>query len=105
MEGFKMGFMNSEGKIEEIPKEYQEIIEHREQLWIDRFKEIEDKCGVVLDQLALTEKAFELACLSLRGKCDYCKYKDNEICPSDHHCSNLVMEYFLEQAKEMMKSE
>lgn len=57
------------------------------------------------DKLALTEKALELACLSLRGKCDYCKYKDDERCPLDHNCSNLVMEYFLEQAKEMMKSE
>ena len=58
-----------------------------------------------LDRIEVLEIALELACLSLRGKCDYCKYKDNEICPPNHNCSNLVMEYFKEQAKEMMKSE
>ena len=61
--------------------------------------QLDDKDKVILERgkrIAHLEKALKLACLSLRGKCDYCKYKDDEICPPDHHCSNLVMEYFLE---------
>ena len=68
----------------------------------EEYKEEIDELTEVKQQLALTEKALEQVCLSLRGKCDYCKYKDDEICPTNHHCSNLVMEYFLEQAKEMI---
>lgn len=73
----------------------EEVAKRQGQIRIDLNAEKEE----LKKRLALTEKALKLACLSLRGKCDYCKYKDNEICPPDHHCSNLVMEYFLEQAK------
>lgn len=55
-------------------------------------------------EIALLEKALELACLSMNDKWFYCKYKD-KLCPPEHSCLNLVMEYFKEQAKEIMKSE
>ena len=62
-------------------------------------EELKQQLAEKKKELAITDEALKMACLSLRGKCDYCKYKDDEICPPDHHCSNLVMEYFLEQAE------
>ena len=92
-----------QGYYDKCPKckqelDYSEIYDFEDTCYFEQLLEIKD------DKLALTEKALELACLSMRGKCDYCKYK-NEHCPPEHNCSNLAMEYFIEQAKEMMKSE
>jgi hypothetical protein len=62
-------------------------------------------------QLALTEKALELACEELYDSdsisvCSYCPYNLTaecpDICPSDKH---ILTEYFKTKAKEMMKSE
>lgn len=106
--------MNSEGKVEEIPQEYQEIIEHRDQLWIDKIKEIEDKCGVILDRLALTEKALELACEILRdftGNCPYDQFNLDMPNDCDEQCEEQMKRFFcwdkylVNRAKEMMKSE
>lgn len=62
-------------------------------------------------ELALTEKALELACGTLR----YCKSQDeiNRLCEEYIYCSKFVnfnqikktIDYFKTKAKEMMKSE
>ena len=68
------------------------------------------------NQLALTEKALELACKNscFEDTCDYCAYKGElEItndCPrwcetDEKFFATQTMGYFKEQAKEMMKSE
>ena len=68
------------------------------------------------DQLALTEKALELACNNSKFEdtCDYCAYSGElEItkdCPrwcetDEKFFVTQAMYYFKEQAKEMMKSE
>ena len=71
----------------------------------------EDKCTLLQDQLALTEKALELACEELCDSgsisvCSYCVHnlyaECPDICPSDKH---ILTDYFKTKAKEMMKSE
>ena len=54
-------------------------------------------------ELKIAEKALELACKSMSGKCSYCIYANEPQCPPNHHCSNLVMQYFKEEAKEIVK--
>ena len=68
-------------------------------------KEHQEAMQVADKTIRLLEKALEMACESIRGKCDYCEWKDDEKCPPSHKCSKIVTEYFLEQAEEMMKSE
>lgn len=53
------------------------------------------------DQLALTEKALELACDKLAYK--YCFQMGEDAFCGD--CKPCLIDYFKEQAKEMMKSE
>lgn len=65
----------------------------------------EDKCTLLQDQLALTEKALELACFYYHhDSCSNCDCDEN--CSS---CTNRTAETLLEsikkEAKEMMKSE
>ena len=63
---------------------------------------------ILEQQLALTEKALELACERIN-----CATEDCRLCPLDNKCKGLLYEdtkklyfdYFKEQAKEMMKSE
>lgn len=71
----------------------------------------EQKCKLLQDQLALTEKALELACEELYDSdsisvCSYCPHnlyaECPDICPSDKH---ILTNYFKTKAKEMMKSE
>ena len=63
------------------------------------------------NQLALTEKALELACKELYDSdsisvCSYCIHnlyaECPDVCPSDKH---ILTNYFKTEAKEMMKSE
>ena len=57
------------------------------------------------DQLALTEKALELACKELRDiscmQCNSC----NRLEMCNYVLSTYPSSYFIEEAKEMMKSE
>lgn len=64
-----------------------------------KFKELKQ-------QLSLTEKALELACEDVG--CDVCPL-DETICASilgtENGCRKAIAKYYLEEAKEMMKSE
>jgi hypothetical protein len=59
------GFMDENGNLVEIPENIQKHIEAREEFWVDKIKDIDSKCGIVLKRLAITEKALELACEEL----------------------------------------
>ena len=101
-----MGFMDENGDLVEIPENIQKHIEAREKYWFNKIKEIDAKCGVLLQQLALTEKALELACEYI--DCDDCplsaKNCDSWIGVADG-CAKAISKNCLERAKEMMKSE
>ena len=56
-------------------------------------------------QLAITEKALELACEEITGSCEYCSYKTRIECPVEADCLDEKINYFKTKAKEMMKSE
>ena len=56
-------------------------------------------------QLAITEKALELACEEITGSCEYCSYKTRIECPVEADCLDEKINYFKSKAKEMMKSE
>lgn len=58
----KMSILDENGKLVEIPENIQKHIEAREKFWVDKIKDIDSKCGIVLERLALTKKALELAC-------------------------------------------
>jgi hypothetical protein len=57
------------------------------------------------DQIALTEKALELACKEITDSCEYCSYKTMPDCPIEANCLDEKINYFKTEAKEMMKSE
>jgi hypothetical protein len=57
------------------------------------------------DQLALTEKALELACKEITGSCEYCSYNTMPECPIEANCLDEKINYFKNKAKEMMKNE
>ena len=63
------------------------------------------KFAELKDQLALTEKALELACKEITGSCEYCSYKTRIECPVEANCLDEKINYFKTKAKEMMKSE
>lgn len=105
-----MGFMDENGNLVEIPENIQKHIEAREEFWVDKIKDIDSKCGLVLERLALTEKALELACEKLKklycSDCgrlcdDRCVTEEDlkEECKLYYKCWNK--ECILEQAKEM----
>ena len=56
-------------------------------------------------QLAITEKALELACREITGSCEYCSYKTRIECPVEADCLNEKINYFKSQAKEMLENE
>jgi hypothetical protein len=93
-----MGFMDENGNLVEIPENIQKHIEVREEFWANKIKDIDSKCGIVLERLALTEKALELAVSQLDdakdmlrecGKRDWAGMLDTSV------------DYFKARAKEM----
>ena len=56
-------------------------------------------------QLAITEKALELACKEITGSCEYCSYKTMIECPIEANCLDEKINYFKTKAKEMLGSE
>ena len=48
-EGFNYGFIDENGKYIDIPKNIQEHKEDREKYWFEKMKEIDDKCGILLE--------------------------------------------------------
>ena len=53
----KTAYLDENGKLIELSKDIEKIINEREKHWFDKMKEIDKKCGVLLAQLALTEKS------------------------------------------------
>ena len=53
-------------------------------------------------QLAITEKALELACEEITGSCEYCSYKTRIECPVEADCLNEKINYFKSKAKEII---
>ena len=96
---FKLKMHIQDCEIDEYKKR---ILELEKQL-IAECKEHQEAMQVADKTIRLLNKALELACLSTYEKCFYCKYKNDEMCPPDHSCSSIVMEYFLKEAEEMMK--
>ena len=56
-------------------------------------------------QLAITEKALELACKEITGSCEYCSYKTRIECPVEADCLDEKINYFKTKAKEMLENE
>ena len=52
-------------------------------------------------QLALTEKALELACKEITGSCEYCSYNTMPECPVEADCLDENINYFKTKAREM----
>lgn len=130
IDGFKMGFIEDTDsmKLTKIPKKYQKFIDEREKVLFENMKRLEGKLefqkeyeikAITLQateilqrkekefkhQLALIEKALELACQEITGSCEYCSYKTMPECPIEANCVDEKMNYFKTKAKEMMKSE
>ena len=61
--------------------------------------------GNLQSQLAITEKALELACKEITGSCEYCSYKTMIECPIEANCLDEKINYFKTKAKEMLESE
>ena len=57
------------------------------------------------NQLAITEKALELACEEITGSCEYCSYKTRIECPVEADCLDEKINYFKTKAEEMLESE
>ena len=67
--------------------------------------ELEKENQQLKQQIAITEKALELACKEITGSCEYCSYKTRIECPVEADCLDEKINYFKTKAKEMMKSE
>lgn len=107
---FNTKIINDNG---ELKKQIKELQEQNERLknW---YNEKAGECAELQHQLALTEKALELACKELNknidDKCEYCEYKENNIdygsCDCDEQFeTDRTVDYFKTKAKEMIKSE
>ena len=70
-----------------------------------RIKELEQEKQQLKQQLAITEKALELACREITGSCEYCSYKTRIECPVEADCLDEKINYFKSQAKEMLENE
>lgn len=55
-------------------------------------------------QLALTEKALELACEEITGTCEYCPYATMPECPIEADCVKEKIKYFKQQAEKENKN-
>lgn len=80
--------------------------------WQTMYESVMQTCGNdakeikrIQDQLALTEKALELACKEIADSCEYCSYKTLPDCPIEANCLDEKINYFKTEAKEIMKSE
>ena len=69
---------------------------------IKEFAEAQDQQIAELQkQLAITEKALELACKEITGSCEYCSYKTRIECPVEADCLDEKINHFKTKAKEM----
>ena len=103
-----MGFTDENGNLVKIPENIQKHIEEREEFWVDKIKDIDSKCGIVLERLELTEKALELACERVKY---FEEMQDREMGFSEFfgydsdYDLKAIIEQYKEQARETMKSE
>ena len=82
-------------------KKYQKI----ENGYEDICKRQDQQIAELQQQLAITEKALELACREITGSCEYCSYKTRIECPVEADCLDEKINYFKTKAKEMLESE
>ena len=68
-------------------------------------KEKDQQITDLQKQLAITEKALELACKEITGSCEYCSYKTRIECPVEADCLNEKINYFKSKAKEILENE
>ena len=106
---------NERKHLEEYKQSLRETIDHYEKYCSEinhqnvmvyaAARNYEDKCKLLQDQLAITEKALELACEKcLSFPCsDYCSSNDD--CEDCYYKREFTPENFKTKAKEMMKSE
>lgn len=102
---------NERKRLEEYKQSLRETIDHYEKYCSElnhqsvmvyaAARNYEEKCKLLQDKLALTQKAFELACEKLAYK--WCFQMGEDAFCGD--CKPCLVDYFIEQAKEMMKSE
>ena len=71
----------------------------------ERNKELREEKQQLKQQLAITEKALELACEEIAGSCEYCSYKTMIECPIEANCLDEKINYFKTKAKEMLENE
>ena len=71
----------------------------------DMIKKLVNEKEELQNQLAITEKALELACREITGSCEYCSYKTMIECPIEANCLDEKINYFKTKAKEMLESE
>ena len=71
----------------------------------DYAEEKDQQIADLQNQLAITEKALELACKEITGSCAYCSYKTRIECPVEADCLNENINYFKTKAKERLENE
>ena len=87
--------------LEEATTHYDALVEENNTFLMENSKmagEIKD----LQSQLAITEKALELACREITGSCEYCSYKTRIECPVEADCLDEKINYFKSQAKEII---
>ena len=78
---------------------------HQNDEFADMIKKLVNEKEQLKQQLAITEKALELACKEITGSCEYCSYKTRIECPVEADCLDEKINYFKSQAKEMLENE
>lgn len=66
------------------------------------YQQVKEENSQLKQQLAITEKALELACEEITGSCEYCSYKTRIECPVEADCLNEKINYFKYKAKEII---
>ena len=93
-----MYILDENGNLVEIPENIKKHIEAREKFWVEKIKDIDKKCGILLEKLSLIEKALELAVAEL----DDAKDMLRECGKNDWAGTlNTSADYFKARAKEM----
>lgn len=71
----------------------------------DMIKKLVNEKEEIKQQLAISEKALELACEEIIGSCEYCSYNTMPECPIEADCLDEKINYFKAKAKEMLENE
>ena len=90
--------------LEEATTHYDALAEENNTFLMENSK-MDGELKDLQSQLAITEKALELACKEITGSCEYCSYKTRIECPVEADCLDENINYFKTKAKEMLESE